>query len=430
MIRFTPRLFFQFSGLHSLLIGLLPFFLPILLWKTGTSLGEVSAFIALTGLGFIITLWFWDRLRASNQWRSIIAISFIIEIILVGLLAFDFSMPYLAGLALLNGAYNCFYWSTQRALFSDITTEHNTGKTFGNFQILVVVLLKLGILLGGYLLDTHGIGVILFLTVLISCIGLPLLLKQNKPSDIELGQRLANSTPQAPLSIRDIFRFKDNLQSRTTFLLDGPFLFLESYFWLLSLYLLTEQSFLKLSGVVVILTVILSLVFYVIKNKIDQLNQQHVFIAAVLLYAISWLLRGLLNTAINDWILYPTIIVITFFTVFFRLAFNKRFFDVANTTITYCYLIQKSYYSQLSIVLFFGLFAFALPIHGSIEKQLTITYFLAFPLSILYVVYATKQEDIFVLLKTNKHFKIFTTPFKLLTKYRNSNRPIRYVDKR
>jgi predicted MFS family arabinose efflux permease len=162
LIRFTPRLFFQFSGLHSLLIGLLPFFLPILLWKTGTSLGEVSAFIALTGLGFIITLWFWDRLRASNQWRSIIAISFIIEIILVGLLAFDFSMPYLAGLALLNGAYNCFYWSTQRALFSDITTEHNTGKTFGNFQILVVVLLKLGILLGGYLLDTHGIGVIFF----------------------------------------------------------------------------------------------------------------------------------------------------------------------------------------------------------------------------------------------------------------------------
>ncbi len=52
----VARLFYRFAGIHSLLIGLLPFFIPVLLWQQGYRLTEVSAFIALTAVGFIIAL--------------------------------------------------------------------------------------------------------------------------------------------------------------------------------------------------------------------------------------------------------------------------------------------------------------------------------------------------------------------------------------
>ena len=173
-MQLTLRHFYQFSGFHSLLIGLLPFFLPVILWDSGASLAQISAFIAVTGIGFIASLWIWDQLRASNQWRRIIALSFAAELLLICALAWNLNNHgeasiLLIGTALLNGVYNCFYWSTQRAMFNTITSDKNTGKTFGNFQILVVILLKLGILSGGYLLETAGALPLIALS-LISCL--------------------------------------------------------------------------------------------------------------------------------------------------------------------------------------------------------------------------------------------------------------------
>ena len=181
-MQITARHFYQFSGVHSLLIGLLPFFLPVILWNSGASLAQISAFIATTGIGFIGSLWVWDQLRANHQWRWIITLSFAAEILLIGALAWSVNHRedasfFLIGTALLNGVYNCFYWSTQRAMFNRITTEGNTGKTFGNFQILVVILLKIGILSGGYLLETSGVLPLIALSLAISAVSLWKLIK-------------------------------------------------------------------------------------------------------------------------------------------------------------------------------------------------------------------------------------------------------------
>ncbi len=55
-------------------------------------------------------------------------------------------------------------------------------------------------------------------------------------------------------------------------------------------------------------------------------------------------------------VLFTLLILITFCTSFFRLAFNKRFFDHAKQSSGYKYILAKSYYSQFYIgVVFTGL---------------------------------------------------------------------------
>ena len=404
-MQLTVRHFYQFSGFHSLLIGLLPFFLPVILWDNGASLAQISAFIAITGIGFIGSLWVWDQLRANNQWRWIITLSFAAEILLIAALAWNVNSRgetsiFLIGTALLNGVYNCFYWSTQRSMFNQITSHDNTGKTFGNFQILVVILLKIGILSGGYLLETSGTLPLIILSLAISTIALWKLIKTGNPS--------TEKAEEPKLTSKQVKNFSDKKNSKAIFFLDGPFLFLESYFWVLSLYFLTQESFFTLGFVIVTLTILLSGIFYFIKNAIDKMDQQKIFFAAVLLYATSWLLRGQVSlqgsTENNNLMLYITILTIGFLTTFFRLVFNKRFFDAAREDSAYQYLIYKSYYSQLGIVLFFGILAaylFASPpllpassLSSQTTSLLSATYLLSCPIALIYLFYfATGQQQ-------------------------------------
>lgn len=383
----TSRHFYQFSGVHSLVIGLLPFFLPVLLWEREYSLASIAAFIALTGLGFIGTLWCWDKLREAQQWKTMIALSFLAEVVLVGLLTLETSLPVFLGLALINGAYNCFYWSTQRAMFIQVTHEGNTGRTFGNIQMLVVILLKVGILVGGYMLDHFGSLPILFASLAIVSAGL----WKMRCLDAALPTPPSPRAHEPALGLKDIRQFNDNHRSRLIFLLDGPFLFLESYFWVLSLYFLTQQSFFTLGLVVVSLTLMLSIAFYFIKNVIDRIQQAPLFFVAVALYAVSWFLRGNLSLQDNEETthigLYATLLLIGFLTTFFRLVFNKRFFDLARQTTSYRYLLCKSYYSQWSIALVFGLIAGILALHVPAHTTLSYVYFVACPVSLAYVAY-------------------------------------------
>ena len=384
--------FFKFTGFHSALIGLLPFFLPVILWQQGYNLSEICIFISLTGVGFIATLWGWDRLRERNSWKTIIAASFGLELLLVALIATTPTSFFIILLALLNGAYNCFYWSSQRAMLSNISSSKDSGKTYGNFQILVVVLLKLGILAGGIIIEEVGLWAIAALTAITSVIAIASFGIFTKSKD-SLQQPSLDDSSKA-LTFKDIIGFKDNNRSRLTFLLDGPFLYLESYFWVLSVYLITDESPSKLALVVVILALLLSALFFVIKNKIDQADQRLCFQLALILYSASWLLRSYTSTESSEFILYSLLIVIGFFTSFFRLVFNKRFYDLAEQTATYQYLIIKSYYSQFGIVLFFGALGWLLNSSASIESLLSNTYLWIAPFALGFVFYRPRNATI------------------------------------
>ena len=386
----VARLFYRFAGIHSLLIGLLPFFIPVLLWQQGYRLTEVSAFIALTGVGFMIALMGWKALYDRRHWRTILIASFVAELALVASLILiifliESSVTVFVLAALVNGIYNCFYWITQRTLFSAMSqsktgsqAENKTGKQFGNFQIVIVIFLKIGILMGGYFLAQQQTLWLLVISTLLSVAAYYALCKQAKYNESQL-------TPIDNAAIID-------WRQKVVFTIDGVFLFCESYFWVLTLFFITDNNVMDLGLLVVGLTVVLSIIFWGIKNTIDKLNQRYVFYSAIVLYAVSWVIRGSVTSLTEHYILLTSIIVIAFLTTFFRLSFNKQFFDDANAQQPLAFIIKKSYLSQRGLVVFFTLLSLVLMIIGESDNTLALLYWCLAPIAVLYGMYPLRHQ--------------------------------------
>lgn len=364
--------FYQFLGAHSLLIGLLPFFLPVYLWQNGLDLSNLCLLIGMSGVSFVAVLRPWQYLWRNGQLKPLITSTFILELLLVGAVGFFTTTPgaalfpetsaqlsnpsfklalAAATIGLLNGLYNAFFWTTQRCLFVQQLGANDTGKQYGNFQIFVTLFLKFGILLGGLLLDKGG-----FVWLLALSAGVGFAASSYLSTRLEHGEAKRHDTTTLFTSLR----FRDNCGSRPVFAIDGIFLYLESHFWTLSLFLVVREDFSRLGIAVVLLALSFAVVFLLIKNRIDQLPADRVFKAAVWLYAASWVLRATLGMETTGADVLSALVFITFCSSFFRLAFNKRFFDIAKNTDSHGYLLIKSYCSQTYIGVSFLLLALCL----------------------------------------------------------------------
>lgn len=342
--------FYRFTGLHSWLMGLIPFFVPAFLFQQGFDLIQISAFISVVGIGYLLILRLWDYYRWS--WDRFISLSFALEITFV-LSWFYLSVEaYWPILALIMGLYNGVFWTAQRLLFLEKTNFSNRGRGFGNVQIFVFILLKLGIIVGSYCLVNGSVLSLIYLSIVSALWGLYLL--RNTPAS----EFIAKVNKAEILPIKKILCFRDRKASQTTFWLDGPFLFLESFFWSISLFIIAGGNLWHFGLLMVALSVLFSILFWIIKNLIDHIStlRNHPYVFGVLLYAASWFLRAYVPEIESQVWLGVTIIAIAFGTSYFRLVFNKRFFDQAhNSKAPHQYIYLKSYLSQLSIVIFFGL---------------------------------------------------------------------------
>jgi MFS family permease len=367
------------------LIGIFPFYIPVYLWNQHFGLDDVSLFISLGGVGFCLGLWIWDRLRLKISLSSIIAISLLLEIgLLLNVYFLEMDRPTLVALGITYGIYNSFFWTTQRALFFDLIDVESSGRKYGNFQIFVGVLLQIGILIGGFLLDRTSFVYLLVVSLVIVVVGLFVTTHKRPFYPPTLVKHKS-------LGIKDIIGFRDTDNSRFVFIVDGFFLFAESFFWVISLFLLAHESFATLGVIVLFLAVMFGIVFYLLKNTIDRLGRNRVYRLSVGLYALSWALRAVTHDQMALEILYIFLISITFCTSFFRLAMNKRFYDLAKLTVSHDYLVLKSYYSQISIVAVFGVIAFVLAGMEVSETALTPIYWASAALALSYFIYGSRR---------------------------------------
>ena len=378
--------YYLFLGFHGLLLGIFPFFLPVYLYKNGSPLSEIAFFISFSGIGFIVALWSWDRLRSYQLHRMIIG-SLLLELLLVFSLYGDAD---LAVVALLNGSYNCLYWMNQRTLFFSLSSPDNSGREFGNFQIFVLIAVKAGIFIGSITLAMFGLAAITIISLAVVCAGVMVFFLRGGESQEFPGllQR------QPPVRLADLLSFKDRYYSRLIFAVDGIFLYLESYFWLISLFLIVGESFVKLGLVVIGLALFLGVLFFIIKNRIDRMRVQRVYRAGVLLYALSWVLRGSLSGDMSYPLQMGMVLSIGFCTSFFRLAFNKRFFDLAGVSTGYEYIFTKSYYSQFFLACVFLLLAFILKKYFIDVELLPLLYWSAAGLTFFYLKYTVADMGI------------------------------------
>ncbi len=376
--------YYLFLGFHNILLGLFPFFLPVYLFKQGAALSEICYFVALTGVGFTATLWLFNKYRATSFLIPIL-LSFFFEGLLLWAILGGLSIQVIA---LINGGYSCLYWTIQRIFFLAGGTGNDSGKRFGNFQIYVLVVLKMGIFFGSLILEHTGIWAVSLITLFLCTAGIVLFYQKRT----ELGLPL-DLQEQKAMNLSEIVLFKDKYRSKTIFIVDGVFLYLESYFWVISLYLVVGENFVRLGGLVIVLAVMLGVIFYWLKNSIDRLDIQKIFIVAVFLYILSWMMRAALSETLGLSWLFSQLLCIAFCTSFFRLALNKRFFDIARKTTGFNYLFLKSYYSQLFLGGGFFILGFLADNFKNPGDFLICSYWLSALLATTYFLYLPVQES-------------------------------------
>ena len=356
----------------------------------GFNLAHISLLIGVSGISFCGALHLWQRLSSTLSLKTLLCATFALEIVLVAstfLVGFGTVAIVLIGVA--NGLYNGFFWTTQRTLFLQLLGANDAGKRYGNFQIFVTVFLKVGILVGGWLLDAGGLPWLLALSVLVG------------GGSSWWFYQTTNKEPlhsQPFVGLKQALRFQDTRGSKPVFLADGFFLFLESHYWTLSLFMLADENFAKLGFIVVVLAIVFGVLFFLIKNTIDVFAVAMVFRVSVLLYAVSWIARGFVSQELNTQTLMLMLLIVTFCSSFFRLAFNKRFFDIAQSTSGVEYLLIKSYLSQFYLGAGFIATSAALwAIDATTVSTLTPAYGLAAIMSLVYLRYrgesVTNNDD-------------------------------------
>jgi len=311
-----------------------------------------------------------------TYWAEV-ALLFVVLLFSAESLAHDLVPVILLGLA--TGFYNCLFWMTQRTLFLELITNQDTGRQYGNFQIFVGIFLKGGIFVGGVLLEHFGFEWIFVLTVA-AVILISIILKR-------LEFHSYTPATASPVSFDQLRRFRDEHRSKTIFYIDGLFLFLESHFWTVSLFMLTNQDFARLGIIVIGLALVFAVAFFIAKNTSDSYTGSKVYRVATVLYSISWLLRAAADGDQSLQTLFLLLLLITFFSSFFRLSFNKRFYDVAMANQPRSYLIIKSYYTQCCVaIIFFGI-ATAAAIINNDAITLPLIYGISALISLIYLFY-------------------------------------------
>ncbi|MCO4837287.1 MAG: hypothetical protein KC426_04225 [Oceanospirillaceae bacterium] len=388
-----------FVAVHFFLNGLLPLYVPVYLIQRGYDLEWVTAFVAVSTVGFLAGLYVWKKWYFNYGLKPIIVASFVAQLCLITSLALFDHVFWLVVSALLYGVVNCFLWTSQRVLFlalmDSLKQASATGRLLGNFQILAVVAIKLGLLVGAFLLAQNSFFTLVALATIVAIGGTAVLVK-GAPSSTLWSKKLSIKTNELGLTWRQMLVYRDGYYSSLTFYIDGAFLFAESFFWVISLYFLSQQNIQYLSFLLVALSIILGLVFWLLKNRIDQYDPQKVYWVAVIGYVISWGLRAQTNLEMPHLTMNLFILVIAFLTAFFRLSFNKRLFDNAQRQSPLLYILAKTYGSQMGAMIFFAGVTLGVYLYGgqlSIDSMhLNSLYWPVAGFSGLYILYQLKPK--------------------------------------
>lgn len=378
------KLLYNFLWIHSVIMWMYTFFLPLLLLKMNFSLSEISLFISITWLSYFIFLYIWDILRIKFWLKLLIYLSFLLEsLLIISWFALNDSILLLSITAFLYWWFNCFYWVTQRVLFISNIDKTNAWNSYWNVQIVSFLLIKLWVLIGSLLLENNSFVILLLSAVIINLSWIFYF------SRMKIDKKfLDNFKEHKLLTFKEVIRFKDDLKSKFIFILDGPFLYLESFFWIITLFFITDENYRNLWLLVITLTFSFSLFFILLKKNVDKINPKKILYIWVGLYSLSWLLRWFITTIKDEYLSYLLVLIIIFFTAFFRLIFNKQFFQTSKNTDTHKYLLIKSYYSQFSLFLFFWILSIVFYFfEWNILFNLNIIYFIAFIFSILFIFY-------------------------------------------
>jgi len=376
------KLLYIFIFVNTLISGIFGIFLPVYLFDIGFLFSEISFFIAISAFAYFLSLFAIERIISKFEVKKLMTFTFLIYFLMISLIyLFNKSKFFLIMLGTLSGIYLSFFWIIQRLLFLNSIEYSNIGEKFANIQIFVLVISQLSILAGAYTLENFDFGTVYWISIILLVFSI-FLISIGNDKNLTFKE---NEQAYEPMTISYIKNFKDSHNSKFIFTIDGIFLYLETYFWLLVIFLFLNSNFLNAGLIIILVTVIFYFLYLFIRNIVNKSNSKILFNIAVFFYSLSWFLRYFFDISANNSISYVLIIIIGFFTMLFRLVYNKFFFKIAKQTLLSKYIFLKSYYSQFFILISFFIFGIIFTLFNQSEQVFKLIFLIASISSFLYL---------------------------------------------
>lgn len=299
--------------LHTLALSLISVFIPIILLKSGYTIGQVILYYLLHNVIDVPFNFFvgWLIHIIGSRWTLILGTLAVIAFF--GLLG---ALPpqnwiLLALLAFLAALYDTLFWISHIYIFIEANREHlDTGEAVGSLEGIRKFASILGPILGAFILITAGKMPLTIVSIAIFSLSIVPLFKMRHVRNMPVGKRLGFSD------------FFSNIKEKSNYLsrgLWGIHSEAEDTLWPLFIFLTigTLEAVAAVPTVVSVTTIFFS--FFI--GKLTNKHASKMIIIGSFFIAFSWILR----LTFHDFNLYyATVFVVGFFSLLIALPLDRN----------------------------------------------------------------------------------------------------------
>ena len=335
--------------LHEFSRALVAVFIPIFLYQTGYSVGEIMLYYFLYNVLDVpfnlASRWMVRRIGAR---KVIIMGSFFLVAFFVSLLSLTANnWPFLLIVALFAALYDTFYWVAHVYLF--LKCSKNDDNVSSDNSLLINIRKLAGIfapLLGVTILIFFSEKVLIAVSVIILMFSLIPLFKIKKISD---------KPKRKQKSFKKFFNNWDTAKDYIATCFYSIHCSAEDIIWPLFIFIIFES----MESVAIIPTIVsvTTLVFTYLAGKIVKKNREAMIALASVMIALVWLTRLLFE---NGTFYYASIFLVGMFTIFISIPLDSCIYEKGERKDTLTASMWRNIAYMLPKMIFYGLLALSI----------------------------------------------------------------------
>lgn len=300
--------------------SLIGIFIPVYLFSLGFPLHKIAIYMSLISIVALLLIPISTYTIKKIGYKYTILLSLPLYIFHISTLNFIHGNDYVIYLAaILYGLYLSFFWPAYHLEVSQQGSSKFRGKELGTLQVLTTLTSALSPIVGGFFLDFLSYAQLLLFAFFLMILGFTpfLFSKEVKVKKIQI-------------KLRDYFRIFKKLHSddKMTFFASGFEFVITVMFWPIVIFMILDNSFLKLGSIFSIVSLIS--VFFVVyfKSFLDKKSKSKILKLTTKCMSINWFFKGIILIFLTPFIflLEGTQKLIT---TSFNLSFSSIFYNNA-----------------------------------------------------------------------------------------------------
>lgn len=274
-----------YQAMLTLAKSMIGIFIPIYLYKLGYSIIDILLYTIGQSLIYLILIPISTKIIQKIGFKYTILLSTPIYLIHLTTLNFLSSSPIFFHLAWISfGVYTAIFWPAMHSEIALNGSNKHRGSQMGTLQIIITIVATLAPFIGGTFLEISSYWNLLILITTIIILGtIPMLLSK----DVKI--------QKFEFEFKDYIKLIKNKKvnnSKIAFASEGIEWLLNITIWPILVFILLNQSFLKLGILLTIVSIISIIIILYIKKILDKKDKNKILKIITKIMSLNWMLKS------------------------------------------------------------------------------------------------------------------------------------------